>query len=249
MSLLTNLVTQIAGNALQNRMGNQMPQQGGMGDLGNVLGGMMGGSMGNTMGGNMGRSGVNLSNGFGLDDIIGMAGMTMNQRQGMSQGGILGQVLGSVLGGGMGGGFGNAMGNGMGMSPMSRSQGGLGGKGMLMAALLPIALMFIQRNGGLSGALSKIQNMGFGQQANSWMSANEMNQSLDAGTVSQLFDQNELQQVAQQTGADEHEVKQGLAELLPQVFDQLTPNGDTQTENQANDEINQILSQLSQFKG
>lgn len=239
MSLLTNLVTQIASNAIQGRMGGQMPQsQDNMGGLGNILGGMLGG--GSPMGG---MGGVNLNNGFGLDDVIGMAtgsGMGMNAGMGgmgNMGGGMLGQVLGSVLGGGM---MGNSM--GMGQSP---SQGGFGGKGMLMAALLPLALMFIQRNGGLSGALNKIQNMGFGQHANSWLSTDQQNQTLDTGAVSQLFDEGDLQQVAQQTGFDTNEVKQGMAELLPQVFDQLTPNGDTGTEQQANSEINDILSQLS----
>ena len=236
MSLLTNLVTQIVTNALQNKMGGHMPHaanpQDSMGGLGSILGGMLGGAQtGST------SSGVNLNNGFGLDDIIGMA---MNQNQSstaMPQGGVLGQVLGNVLGGGMG------------MNSSSSSQGGLGGKGMLMAALLPIALMFIQRNGGLSGALNKIQNMGFGQQANSWMSATQSNQPLDPNAISQLFDNNELAQVAAQTGVDQNVVREGLAQLLPQVFDNLTPQGDTQTEHQANDEISQILSQLSQFKG
>lgn len=252
MSLLTNLVTQIATNAIQSKMGGQMPQmqqQGGMGGLDSILGGMLGGGMGgNNM--NMGGSGVNLNNGFGLDDIIGMAtqgglggGMGMNQGGGMG-GGMLGQVLGSVLGGGMGnmGGMGNSM-------NMGQSQGGFGGKGMLMAALLPIALMFIQRNGGLSGALSKIQNMGFGSHANSWMSADQSNQNLQANDIAQLFDNDEIEQVANQTGVDKTEVQQGMADLLPQVFDQLTPNGDTGTEQEANSEINEILSQLSQFKG
>ena len=36
----------------------------------------------------------------------------------------------------------------------------------------------------------------------------------------------------------------GTLELLPQLFDSLTPNGDTQTESQANKEISDILSQL-----
>ena len=172
----------------------------------------------------------------------------MNQNQGMSQGGVLGQVLGSVLGGGMGGGLSGGIGNNVGMNQFPQSQSGFGGKGMLMAALLPIALMFIQRNGGLSGAFNKIQNMGFGHQANSWMSADQSNQPLDPNDINQLFDNDELAQVAAQTGVDQSEVRQGMAELLPQLFDSLTPNGDTRTEPEANDEISEILSQLSQFK-
>lgn len=222
MGLLTSLVTQVAQSAIQSKMGGQ--SQADMGGLGNIFGNVLGGGT---------QQPQMQSNGFGLDDIIGMA---MNQNQGMSQGGVLGQVLGSVLGGGMG--------NNVGMNQFPQSQSGFGGKGMLMAALLPIALMFIQRNGGLSGAFNKIQNMGFGHQANSWMSADQSNQPLDANDINQLFDNNELAQVAEQTGVDQSEVRQSMAELLPQLFDSLTPNGDTQTESQANNEISDILAQL-----
>lgn len=231
MGLLTSLVTQVAQSAIQSKMGQSKmggQSQVDMGGLGNIFGNVLGGGV---------QQPQMQSNGFGLDDIIGMA---MNQNQGMSQGGVLGQVLGSVLGGGMGGG----MGNNVGMNQFPQSQSGFGGKGMLMAALLPIALMFIQRNGGLSGAFNKIQNMGFGHQASSWMSADQSNQPLDANDINQLFDNNELAQVAAQTGVEQSEVRQSMAELLPQLFDNLTPNGDTQTESQANNEISDILSQL-----
>ena len=227
MGLLTSLVTQVAQSAIQSKMGQSKmggQSQADMGGLGNIFGSVLGGGV---------QQPQMQSNGFGLDDIIGMA---MNQNQGMSQGGVLGQVLGSVLGGGMG--------NNVGMNQFPQSQSGFGGKGMLMAALLPIALMFIQRNGGLSGAFNKIQNMGFGHQANSWMSAEQSNQPLDANDINQLFDNNELAQVAAQTGVDQSEVRQSMAELLPQLFDSLTPNGDTQTESQANNEISDILAQL-----
>lgn len=227
MGLLTSLVTQVAQSAIQSKMGQSKmggQSQADMGGLGNIFGNVLGGGL---------QQPQMQSNGFGLDDIIGMA---MNQNQGMSQGGVLGQVLGSVLGGGMG--------NNVGINQFPQSQSGFGGKGMLMAALLPIALMFIQRNGGLSGAFNKIQNMGFGHQANSWMSADQSNQPLDANDINQLFDNNELAQVAAQTGADQNEVRQSMAELLPQLFDNLTPHGNTQTESQANKEISDILAQL-----
>ena len=227
MGLLTSLVTQVAQSAIQSKMGQSKmggQSQADMGGLGNIFSNVLGGGV---------QQPQMQSNGFGLDDIIGMA---MNQNQGMSQGGVLGQVLGSVLGGGMG--------NNVGMNQFPQSQSGFGGKGMLMAALLPIALMFIQRNGGLSGAFNKIQNMGFGHQANSWMSADQSNQPLDANDINQLFDNDELAQVAAQTGVEQSEVRQSMAELLPQLFDNLTPNGDTQTESQANKEISDILAQL-----
>ncbi|WP_296245820.1 MULTISPECIES: YidB family protein [unclassified Psychrobacter] len=240
MSLLGNLVSQVARSAMDPEDANRNPvnqrinprRTGGLGDiLGSVLGG-----------GNQ-PSGYNpqqyerrsADNSFGLDDIIG--GLTgANQRGGMSSGaGGLGDILGSVLSG-------QAMGG-------RTSRAGFGGKGMLIAALVPMVLNWIKRNGGLSGALSKITGMGYENQVRSWMSNQEVNDNLDPNEIARLFDENEIQQVASHTGANEREVRQGLAELLPEVMNQLTPNGNLENEPEANAEIDQIISQLSSRLG
>ena len=120
---------------------------------------------------------------------------------------------------------------------------------MLIAALMPMVLSWIKRNGGLSGALSKITGMGYENQARSWMSNQEVNDNLDPNEITRLFDESEIQQVAAHTGANEMEVRQGLAELLPEVMNQLTPNGNLENEPEANEEIDQIITQLSNRLG
>ncbi len=237
MSLLGNLVSQVARSAMDPNDAQRNPvnqrinprRTGGLGDiLGSVLGGQSGGQTG---GYNPQQYDRQPDNGFGLDDILG--GLTGGaQRGGMSSGaGGLGDILGSVLGGGQ------------------RSRSGFGGKGMLIAALMPMVLSWIQRNGGLSGALSKITGMGHEQQARSWMSNSEVNDNLDPNEINRLFDDREIQQVAAQTGANDSEVRQGLAELLPEVMNQLTPNGNLDNEAEANQEIEQIIGQLSNRLG
>ena len=240
MSLLGNLVSQVARSAMdpedaQRNPVNQRinpPRTGGLGD---ILGGVLGG--GNQPSGyNPQQYERRTDNGFGLDDIIG--GLTgANQRGGgMSSGtGGLGDILGSVLGGQMTGG--------------QTSRSGFGGKGMLIAALMPMVLSWIKRNGGLSGALSKITGMGYDNQARSWMSNQQSNDNLDPNEITRLFDESEIQQVAAHTGANEMEVRQGLAELLPEVMNQLTPNGNLDNEPEANEEIDQIMNQLSSRLG
>lgn len=234
MSLLGNLVSQVARSAMdpEDRQRNPVNQRinprrtGGLGDI-----------LGSVLGGGTQPSGYNpqqyerrSDNGFGLDDIIG--GLTgANQRGGMSAGaGGLGDILGGVLGG-------------------QTTRGGFGGKGMLIAALMPMVLSWIKRNGGLSGALSKITGMGYENQARSWMSNQEVNDNLDPNEITRLFDESEIQQVAAHTGANEMEVHQGLAELLPEVMNQLTPNGNLENEPEANEEIDQIINQLSNRLG
>lgn len=235
MSLLGNLVAQVARSAMdpndaQRNPVNQRINPRRTGGLGDILGSVLGGGT-QTGGYNPQQQNRQADNGFGLDDILG--GLTGgNQRGGMSAGtGGLGDILGSVLGG------------------SQRSSGGSGGKGMLVAALMPMVLSWIQRNGGLSGALSKITGMGHEQQARSWMSNSEANDNLDPNEINRLFDESEIHQVAAQTGANESEVRQGLAELLPEVMNQLTPNGNLDSEREANQEIEQIIGQLSSRLG
>ena len=239
MSLLGNLVSQVARSAMdpEDRQRNPVNQRinprrtGGLGDI-----------LGSVLGGGTQPSGYNpqqyerrSDNGFGLDDIIGgLAGG--NQRGGnIGAGGGLGDILGSVLSGQMGGG--------------RTSRAVFGGKGMLVAFLMPMVLSWIKRNGGLSGALSKITGMGYENQARSWMSNQEVNDNLDPNEITRLFDESEIQQVAAHTGANEMEVRQGLAELLPEVMNQLTPNGNLENEPEANEEIDQIITQLSNRLG
>ena len=238
MSLLGNLVSQVVRSAMdpedaQRNPVNQRINPRRTGGLGDILGGVLGG--GNQPSGyNPQQYERRSDNGFGLDDIIG--GLTgANQRGGMNSGsGGLGDILGSVLGG-------QAMGG--------QKRGGFGGKGMLIAALMPMVLSWIKRNGGLGGALSKITGMGYENQARSWMSNQEVNDNLDPNEINRLFDDNEIQQVAAHTGANEMEVRQGLAELLPEVMNQLTPNGNLDNEPEANEEIEQIINQLSSRLG
>lgn len=244
MSLLGNLVSQVARRAMdpedaQRNPVNQRIDPRRTGGLGDILGSVLGGGS-QTGGYNPRQYDRQPDNGFGLDDILGGltgGGLTGgNQRGGVnSNAGGLGDILGSVLGG-------QAMGS-------QTRKSGFGGKGMLIAALMPMVLSWIKRNGGLSGALSKITGMGYENQARSWMSNQQDNDNLDPNDISQLFDDNEIQQVAAHTGANDVEVRQGLAELLPEVMNQLTPSGNLDNESEANEEIDQIINQLSSRLG
>ncbi|HSP86231.1 MAG TPA: YidB family protein [Psychrobacter sp.] len=236
MSLLGNLVSQVARSAMdqedaQRNPVNQRINPRRTGGLGDILGSVLGGGSQSTGYNPQQYERRSADNGFGLDDIIG--GLTGGNQRGGNMGagaGGLGDILGSVLGG-------------------QTTRGGFGGKGMLIAALMPMVLSWIKRNGGLSGALSKVTGMGYETQARSWLSNNELNDNLDPNDINRLFDESEIQQVAAHTGANEIEVRQGLAELLPEVMNQLTPNGNLDNEPEANEEIDQIISHLSNRLG
>ena len=160
---------------------------------------------------------------------------------GMSAGG--GGGLGDLLGGMLGRGGGNVgggvpMGGGI---PVGRS-GGLGGNhGMLLAMLLPVAMHWVQRNGGIGAVLDRFKQKGYRQQADSWVSTGA-NQMLDTEGVGAVMGRQELAQLAQQLGVPEQEVAGGLAEIFPEMVDQLSPEGQLPAE--ANDALEAGQSEL-----
>lgn len=227
MSLLQNIITQVAQNALT---GGQAQQQN------SGLGGMLGSVLG-------GQSQQNSSLGGVLGQVV---ASQLGGGQSQAQGG-LGGMLGSLLGGGQtqnvpASDLGSVLGQVLG-SQSAQQKGGFN-KNTLLLALIPIVLGYIQKNGGLSGVLAKFQGNGLGNKAQSWVNIDTDNDGLDAQDVMSLFGKDEINRACQQTGASETEVCQGIAELLPQVMNDLTPNGDLATENEANAEISQILKQL-----
>lgn len=125
-------------------------------------------------------------------------------------------------------------------------RGGAGGSSVLMALLPVVVAMLSNRRGGAAGGLSglgaggalgglaglgglgalldRFQQKGFGNQVQSWIGTGE-NQPIEPDALSRVFDGNELSQIASQAGVSEDEARTGLSALLPQIVDQLTPEG------------------------
>jgi uncharacterized protein YidB (DUF937 family) len=156
---------------------------------------------------------------------------------------LLGQILGSVFANAMrgrarsgpfgrepagGGGLGDLFG---GQSPAGGRAGGspFGGRGALIAMLLPLAMQWVQRNGGVKEVLRRFEQKGFGPQANSWMSTGP-NSPLKAEELDEVIGGEELSRLSRQLGVPEREVALGFADILPEMVDQLTPEGDVPPE-------------------
>ena len=112
--------------------------------------------------------------------------------------------------------------------------------------LLQIVLQMLQQNGGLSGMLGKMQQAGYGQQAQSWIGTGQ-NMPIDAGALSQIFGQGELGQLAQQLGISHDEASGSLAQMLPNVVDEMTPGG--QIPDNHSDLVNEALAILQRGRG
>lgn len=156
-----------------------------------------------------------------------------------NQGGGLGGILGSVLGqmggqqntqnqqGGLGGILGSVLGQLGGGSSSTQTNATSGNTAQtLLIAVLPLVLAWIQKQGGLQGALDKLKNAGLANQVQSWVDPQQQNaQDVPTQNIQSLFDDQDVEQVAQQAQAPKQAIYGAIASVLPQVIDSLTPQG------------------------
>lgn len=196
---------------------------------------------------------TNLSNIF---EILAKQALGANQQSNQSQGG-LGGILGSVLGqlggnnqqsaqGGLGGILSSVLGQLGGQQ--QRSAAGASGTQSLLIAVLPLVLAWIQKQGGLQGALDKLKGQGLTSQVDDWVSTGPgENAQVQPDQVQSLFDDADVEQVAQQTQTPKSAIYGAIASVLPQVIDSLTPQGGNTNPQEANNDIQQVLNLLSGF--
>jgi uncharacterized protein YidB (DUF937 family) len=79
-------------------------------------------------------------------------------------------------------------------------------------------------DGGLQGIMSKLTSSGMGQQVQSWIGTGQ-NQPISGNDVQQAVDPAQLQQMAQQQGMTPDEFSSHVAQALPDMVDQATPEG------------------------
>ena len=79
--------------------------------------------------------------------------------------------------------------------------------------------------GGLGALLEQFQRAGFGDQARSWVSTGQ-NLPLPPGALEQVFGSGGLAEIARRAGLSEQDASRGLAHLMPEVVDRVTPRGE-----------------------
>jgi uncharacterized protein YidB (DUF937 family) len=136
--------------------------------------------------------------------------------------GLLDGLLGSVLGKAMGGG----------------QQGN-----MLMDMVT--GLLSNPQSGGLTGLLDKFKAAGLGDQAASWVSTGQ-NMPVSGDQINNALGGDFIQQIAGKLGVDSSQASGGLAQLLPQLIDKLTPDG---TVPQDSNQLEQGLAGLRKLLG
>ena len=108
--------------------------------------------------------------------------------------------------------------------------------------LAQMALQLIQQNGGLPGIVAKFQQAGMGQHADSWVGTGA-NLPITADQLSNVLGSGAIGQLAQQFGMSAGGANSGLAQMLPQIIDKLTPTGQVTADH--GDMLAQALSALT----
>ncbi|WP_390901493.1 YidB family protein [Silvimonas soli] len=83
----------------------------------------------------------------------------------------------------------------------------------------------LDQSGGISGLISKFQQGGLGEVAQSWISSGQ-NLPISADQLHQVLGSDTVAAVAQKLGVDPQEAASHLSQLLPKAVDTLTPNGE-----------------------
>lgn len=157
----------------------------------------------------------------GLDDILGSL-----TKSGGKQGGGLDDLLGGLLGGGSGGGLqdvlGGLLGGGSAGGGTATKAGGIN-VGTLAAVLAPLVLKLL-KGGGLQRLVQNAQANGLTSEADSWVGTGE-NRQVSGEQMRKIVGDDVVREVATEAGISEDEAAGVLAQVVPQVVNGVTPNG------------------------
>jgi uncharacterized protein YidB (DUF937 family) len=94
-------------------------------------------------------------------------------------------------------------------------------------ALLESVLQLVNnpQTGGLGGLVQSFQQGGLAEVVNSWVSTGQ-NLPISAEQIQAVLGGSTLQGLAEKLGMSHEQIAGGLATILPQVVDHLTPNGE-----------------------
>jgi len=70
-----------------------------------------------------------------------------------------------------------------------------------------------------------MQRASFGEHARSWVGSGQ-NMPISPDAVGQIFGEGGLQEIARRAGLTPEQTSEGLSQLLPQVVDRVTPDGE-----------------------
>jgi uncharacterized protein YidB (DUF937 family) len=108
------------------------------------------------------------------------------------------------------------------------NSGGLRGLGGLLAGGAAGSVL----SSGLNDLLKQFQQTGYGDAANSWIGSGP-NKAISPSDLASALGADKINALMTQSGMSRDELLQGLSQYLPEVVDQLTPEGRLPTEQEA----------------
>ena len=96
--------------------------------------------------------------------------------------------------------------------------------GIVGAGMVSVVSDILEKHGGLQGVVNEFENNGLGATVQSWVGTGP-NQAITPDEVHQVLGSDLLQQLSERSGLSVEDLKQKLAQVLPQAVDRLTPTG------------------------
>jgi uncharacterized protein YidB (DUF937 family) len=98
-------------------------------------------------------------------------------------------------------------------------------------------------SGGVQGLVETFNEKGLGEVMSSWIGKGE-NLPISAEQIQQVLGSAQIQQIAEKLGVSTDDASSGLAEMLPQIVDKLTPEGSLPTQDLLHQGLDMIADKL-----
>jgi len=85
-------------------------------------------------------------------------------------------------------------------------------------------MSLLDQHGGLDAVLDQFRRSGLGEQADSWVSTGP-NKEISAEQLQKVLGTSAVSKVASELGLSQGQTASGLADLVPELINQLTPQG------------------------
>jgi uncharacterized protein YidB (DUF937 family) len=122
------------------------------------------------------------------------------------------------------------------------------GGGEQQKKLMDLATNLItnRESGGLAGLAQLFQNKGLGDAISSWIGTGQ-NKPVTGDQIANVLGSEQIQQFAKKLGFSSEDISKGLASVLPQIIDHLTPHGQVPDQGALDQGIAALKDRL--FKG
>ena len=107
---------------------------------------------------------------------------------------------------------------------MNQAKAALGGSDDASNPLMGHVMDLINQHGGIAGLAQTFRDRGFGSAITSWISTGQ-NLPISGDQLQSVLGSSKVQELAGKAGVTPDVLQTGLAALLPQVIDKLTPDG------------------------